>query len=75
MFITRWTKHANFPSLVKDKWSYSSNMASLLSNFTSHVKEWNRSVYGFIGARKKTLMKSLLNIQKALDKSTSNRLI
>lgn len=74
-FIVGWTKHANFYFLVKDKWNFSSNMASSLSNFTSQVKEWNRSVYEFTGSRKKTLIKSLLNIQKALDKSNSDRLI
>ncbi|MBA0735220.1 hypothetical protein Gogos_019084 [Gossypium gossypioides] len=43
-FLTGWTKHANFPSLVKDKWQFSGNMASSLSEFTSHVKECNRNI-------------------------------
>lgn len=56
----------SFPSLVKDKWNFSSNMAFSLSNFSTHVKEWNRSFYGFISTRKKNLMRDLLKIQTAL---------
>ncbi|KAA3458339.1 reverse transcriptase [Gossypium australe] len=41
-FIAGWTKHANFKDLVSSKWRYSGNMADSLSEFTSHVKEWNR---------------------------------
>ncbi|KAH1091471.1 hypothetical protein J1N35_018728 [Gossypium stocksii] len=50
-------------------------MADSLSDFASHAKVWNRSVYGFIGARKKYLLRSLGNIQKAMDWSSFRRLI
>lgn len=46
-----------------------------LSKFTSHIKEWNKSIYYFIGTRKKRLMKSLLHIQSALERSSSYRLM
>lgn len=65
----------NIPLLLKISVNFSGNMALSLSDFTSHVKEWNRFVYNFIGSRKKNLMKSLLNIQRALDQSNCSRLI
>ncbi|KAG8473137.1 hypothetical protein CXB51_035140 [Gossypium anomalum] len=73
-FLSGWTKHANFKDLVFEKWWYSGNMATSLSEFTSHVKDWNKSVYGFIGSRKKQLMQLLGCIQKAMDWSSSSRL-
>ncbi|KAH1073282.1 hypothetical protein J1N35_025610 [Gossypium stocksii] len=73
-FLAGWTKHDNFKDLVRSKWRFSGNMAESLSDFTSHVKDWNRSTYGFIRARKKHLMKSLGNIQNAMEWSSSNRL-
>ncbi|KAK5786661.1 hypothetical protein PVK06_041299 [Gossypium arboreum] len=52
-FLRGWTKHANFKDLIVKKWRFSGNMADSLSEFTSHVKDWNRFVYDFIGTRKK----------------------
>lgn len=74
-FIVNWIKHANCPSFVNDKWHSSGNMANSLSNFTSHVKEWSRFVYDFIGTCKGYLMKSLSNIQRALEQLASSCLL
>ncbi|KAA3460632.1 Retrovirus-related Pol polyprotein LINE-1 [Gossypium australe] len=74
-FLAGWTKHNNFSNFVKDKWEFKDNMTDSLINFTSLVKDWNRDVYGFLGNRKRSLMRSLNNIQKALEISTSNHLI
>ncbi|KAA3459207.1 reverse transcriptase [Gossypium australe] len=65
-FLAGWTKHNNFSTFVKEKWNYGGNMADSLNNFTSHVKDWNKNVYGFLGSRKRQLLRSLNNIQKAL---------
>lgn len=65
-FLARWTKHATFSSLVKDKWNFFGCMANSLSDLTMLVKNWNRSVYGFIGTHKRWLMNALSSIQKAL---------
>ncbi|KAA3453503.1 reverse transcriptase [Gossypium australe] len=73
-FLAGWTEHANFKDLVSSKWRYSGNMAVSLSEFTSHVKDWDRDTYGYIGTRKRQLLRSLGNIQKAMDQSTSRRL-
>lgn len=43
-FLAGWTKHSNFKDFVSNKWSFLGNMAESLSEFTSHIKDWNRSV-------------------------------
>ncbi|KAA3480824.1 Retrovirus-related Pol polyprotein LINE-1 [Gossypium australe] len=49
-------------------------MADSLSDFTSHVKDWNRPTYGYISTRKRHLLYSLGNIQKAMEQSNSRPL-
>lgn len=49
-------------------------MVDSLNNFTSSVKVWNRDVYGFLRARKRTLLRSLNSIQKAIDQFSSSQL-
>ncbi|KAA3475693.1 Retrovirus-related Pol polyprotein LINE-1 [Gossypium australe] len=74
-FLAGWTQHAKFKDLVSSKWRYLGNMAVSLAEFTSHVKDWNRSTYGYIGTRKRQLLKSIGTIQKAMDQSSSSRLV
>lgn len=59
---------------MKDKRQFLGSMTLSLSDFSTHIKEWNRSVYGFLVTCKRNLMKSLLNIQQALDHSHFSRL-
>lgn len=73
-FLVGWTKHAKFPTFVRDAWKFLGDMVHSISNFTNLVKEWNKLVYGFIGTRKKSLMNSLSHIHKALDRSSLDRL-
>ncbi|KAA3469259.1 LINE-1 reverse transcriptase isogeny [Gossypium australe] len=73
-FLAGWTQHANFKDLVSTKWSYSGNMTASLADFTSHVKAWNRYTYGYIGTRKRQLLKSIGSIQKAMEHSSSSSL-
>ncbi|KAA3474835.1 GTP cyclohydrolase 1-like [Gossypium australe] len=49
-------------------------MADSLSNFTYHVKDWNRPIYGYIGTCKRHPLSSLGNIQKAMEQSNSRNL-
>ncbi|KAG4180813.1 hypothetical protein ERO13_A10G187832v2 [Gossypium hirsutum] len=70
-FLACWTKHSD----VKGKWSFSGNVVDYLSHFTLCIKEWNKSIYKFIGTRKRQLMKYLSNIQRVLKWSSSLRLI
>ncbi|KAH1039642.1 hypothetical protein J1N35_041385 [Gossypium stocksii] len=74
-FIFGWTKQANFKDLIGKKWSFLGNMAITLFEFTLHVKEWNKSVYGFIGTRKRKNLRSFEDIQKAIEYSSFRRLV
>ncbi|KAA3486878.1 LINE-1 reverse transcriptase isogeny [Gossypium australe] len=74
-FLAGWTMHNNFSNFVKGKWEFKGNMTDSLNNFTAFVKDWNRDVYGFLGNRKRKLMRSLNNIQRALELSTSTHLV
>ncbi|KAA3482036.1 RNA-directed DNA polymerase (Reverse transcriptase) [Gossypium australe] len=74
-FLAGWTLHNNFSNLVKGKWEFKGNMTDSLNKFIASVKDWNRDVYGFLGNRKRKLMRALNNIQKTLEISTSNHLI
>ncbi|KAK5772658.1 hypothetical protein PVK06_048951 [Gossypium arboreum] len=73
-FLVGWTYYSTFPTFVKEKWKYSGNMSDSLNNFTSDIKIWNRNVYGFLNSRKRTFLRSLNNIQKAIDHSPSSLL-
>ncbi|MBA0818914.1 hypothetical protein Gohar_025516 [Gossypium harknessii] len=49
-------------------------MVESLNNFTFFAKDWNRNIYGFLGTRKRNLMRSLNNIQKTLEHFSSTYL-
>ncbi|MBA0785623.1 hypothetical protein Gotri_027036 [Gossypium trilobum] len=73
-FLAGWMKHGDFSNLVKEKWNFAGNTFDSLNNFTSFAKDWNRNIYGFLGTRKRNLMRSLNNIQKTLEHSSSTYL-
>ncbi|KAA3453866.1 reverse transcriptase [Gossypium australe] len=74
-FLAGWTMHNNFNNFVKDNWEFKGNMSDSLHNFTDSVKNWNRDVYGFLGNRKRKLMRSLNNTQKLLEFSNATYLV
>ncbi|MBA0568769.1 hypothetical protein Golob_006239 [Gossypium lobatum] len=51
-----WVEHPSFPNFVKENWCLKGNMVEALNIFTRNIKEWNNSVYGFIGIRKRKFM-------------------
>ncbi|KAH1064492.1 hypothetical protein J1N35_029479 [Gossypium stocksii] len=51
-FLAGWTKHQNFATFVKGKWSYSGNMAESLSHFTSCIKDWDISIMDILVLRR-----------------------
>ncbi|MBA0845023.1 hypothetical protein Goarm_005853, partial [Gossypium armourianum] len=73
-FLAGWTKHSDFSNLVKERWNFAGNMVESLNNFTFFAKDWNRNIYGFLGTRKRNIMRSLNNIQKTLEHSSSTYL-
>ncbi|KAL1067721.1 hypothetical protein V6Z11_D12G149600, partial [Gossypium hirsutum] len=73
-FLAGWTKHSDFSNLVKERWNFTGNMIESLNDFTFFAKEWNMNIYGFLGTRKRNLMRSLNNIQKPLEQYSSTYL-
>lgn len=64
-FLAGWMKHSDFSNLVKERWNFAGNMVESLNNFTFFAKDWSKNIYGFLSTRKRNLMRSLNNIQKA----------
>ncbi|KAA3486894.1 LINE-1 reverse transcriptase isogeny [Gossypium australe] len=63
-FLAGWTKHNNFSTFVKEKWNYGGNMAASLNSFTTMSKNGTKKSM-------RQLMRSLNNIQKAIDQNDS----
>ncbi|KAH1121546.1 hypothetical protein J1N35_004706 [Gossypium stocksii] len=73
-FIRVEVDHPNFESFVKENWIFTEDMFDTLGKFTHNLKEWNKSVYGHITARKRFLVNKLANVQWKIDLSGSNYL-
>lgn len=67
-FLASWLLHPNFHDMVKAAWDDEKNLASNIENFTTRVKEWNRTVFGHVGQQKRKLEARLRGIQKALER-------
>ncbi|XP_061353963.1 uncharacterized protein LOC133298652 [Gastrolobium bilobum] len=50
-------------NLMKDKWQAEIEVNHILSNFTLHLKKWNKEVFGNINNRKKKLSRRIEDIQ------------
>lgn len=61
-FLFGWVEHPEFGNFVGVNWKFSVDMFATLDNFTSILKEWNKSVYGHITTRKRSLIKNLNDI-------------
>ncbi|XP_061356180.1 uncharacterized protein LOC133300618 [Gastrolobium bilobum] len=44
-FLATWMDHPNFEDLMMDRWRDNSDVNSMLSRFTPHLKKWNREVF------------------------------
>ncbi|KAL4366987.1 hypothetical protein GQ457_05G012790 [Hibiscus cannabinus] len=73
-YIFAWQDHPTFPDLLKRTWD-GDNFLANANLFTKEVKEWNFSVFGDIGKRKKRLLARLKGIDTALAKSHSDSLV
>jgi len=74
-FHTMWIRHPKFPDVVKKAWESNINLHSAIRNFTDRAKQWNRSVFGNLFARKKKVLARLNGAQKALSNGPNNFLI
>ncbi|XP_061364399.1 uncharacterized protein LOC133307860 [Gastrolobium bilobum] len=62
-FMASWMDHQGFGSLIEDKWYSYIEVNLMLSNFTPHLKRWNRDVYGNSNNRKRYLADKTVDIQ------------
>lgn len=65
-FQPMWLSDPTFPSVVRETWSATSNLSSVVTRFTSKAKEWNYNHFGNIFHRKRRLGPRLKGIQSAL---------
>ncbi|KAH1055900.1 hypothetical protein J1N35_033965 [Gossypium stocksii] len=55
-FLAGWVEHPSFQNFFKERWCLKCNIVEALNIFTRNIKEWNNSVYDFIGIRKRKMM-------------------
>ncbi|XP_061343807.1 uncharacterized protein LOC133289818 [Gastrolobium bilobum] len=63
-FMAIWQNDPRFSVFFKSNWDTSSELLSSLKSFTLAVKDWNKSVFGFILFRKNRVLARLDGIQK-----------
>ncbi|KAL4379799.1 hypothetical protein GQ457_02G025960 [Hibiscus cannabinus] len=73
-YIMAWQEHPSFQEFLKLVWG-TVDLLSNISSFRSKVQDWNSSVFGNIGRRKKRLLARIHGIDAALDRKHSNSLV
>ncbi|KAL4291794.1 hypothetical protein GQ457_14G018220 [Hibiscus cannabinus] len=73
-YIFAWQEHPTFSDLLKRTWD-GDNFLANANSFTKEVKDWNLSLFGDIGKKKKRLLARLKGIDTALAKSHSDSLV
>ncbi|KAH1091317.1 hypothetical protein J1N35_018574 [Gossypium stocksii] len=58
-FLAGWVELPSFYEFVRGKWTFDGDIADSISHFTNNIREWNKSIYGYIGVQKKKLINSL----------------
>ncbi|GMI99700.1 hypothetical protein HRI_003639300 [Hibiscus trionum] len=74
-YFTGWRLHADFDRMVSDAWQSSNSLTETISQFTSAAEVWNTTVFGYIGAKKRSIMARLRGAQKALERRHSSFLV
>ncbi|KAK8670821.1 hypothetical protein V6N13_037436 [Hibiscus sabdariffa] len=65
-YFTGWKSHDDFQRLVADNWPSNKYMTETLIHFTKAADTWNKTVFGYIGTKKKILMACIRGIKKSL---------
>ena len=74
-FHTMWMHHPDFPNVVRKTWEPGLDLHIAIKSFADNAKQWNRSVFGNIFARKKRVLARINGAQKALSNGPSHFLI
>lgn len=65
-FITAWTTHPDFTSVIQGNWSNDSTIEGNLKDLQPALKHWNHDVFGNISHRKNKLIARINGIQRML---------
>ncbi|KAK8569691.1 hypothetical protein V6N13_046738 [Hibiscus sabdariffa] len=58
-YFSGWCSHPDWQRMVQDNWTTSSSLSCTISSFTSAVDVWNKTVFGYIGTKKRSIMARL----------------
>ncbi|KAL4302847.1 hypothetical protein GQ457_10G018520 [Hibiscus cannabinus] len=73
-YISTWQDHPSFDEFQKSTWD-TRDLLSNIESFRPNVRDWNSSVFGHIGRRKKRLLARLKGIDMALARAHSDSLV
>lgn len=65
-FVAAWVTETSFKELVRSNWGNWGDWPSAISHLTGEIMEWNRSTFGNIILRKKTLTRRLRALIKRI---------
>ncbi|KAK8691374.1 hypothetical protein V6N13_074885 [Hibiscus sabdariffa] len=74
-YLSSWSLHNDFDRMVSDNWKPGSTMTETINTFAKAADTWNKTIYGYIGTKKRVIMARLRGIQKALCIKSSRFLI
>ncbi|KAK8604948.1 hypothetical protein V6N13_082411 [Hibiscus sabdariffa] len=74
-YLSSWSAHNDFNRMVTDNWIPSSTLSETIISFVKAAYVWNKTVYGYIGTKKRIVMARLWGVQKALCTKSSRFLL
>ncbi|KAK8686806.1 hypothetical protein V6N13_125823 [Hibiscus sabdariffa] len=74
-YFTGWRLHVDFDRMVTDNWKSSNSLSDVISRFSSTAEVWNTTIFGYIGAKKRSIITRLRGAQKALERRKSSFLL
>ncbi|KAK8663698.1 hypothetical protein V6N13_083505 [Hibiscus sabdariffa] len=74
-YFSGWHSHADFHRMVQDNWKSMPSLSESIKAFTAAVEVWNTSVFGYISAKKRSVIARLRGAQRALAHRHSSFLV
>ncbi|KAK8617450.1 hypothetical protein V6N13_080366 [Hibiscus sabdariffa] len=65
-YFSGWSSHDDFDRMVSDNWVPSTSLSETIISFTKVADIWNKTIFGYIGSKKRMIMARLRGAQKAL---------
>ncbi|KAK8631406.1 hypothetical protein V6N13_028194 [Hibiscus sabdariffa] len=65
-YFLGWLSHDDFPRMVADNWDSDKSMCQTIRSFIVAADVWNKTVFGYLGSKKRIIMARLRGIQQAL---------